>query len=153
MLKSRGNFLGCVMMKAKRVAFFLAGCFLWVVSGCTLGSGGPAGTGKDRLSAIEVKINDLVLDYVSCMDGDGMRWKYFTVPSETKVKLTFAFDEPQAGGTVVLRKATGEEMYRLAALPNSRREQVFDAVSGHYYLEIFCQAFHSEFTIEVSIPN
>ena len=140
------------MMKAKGIGLFLAGC-LWIVSGCALGPDRNSGPDRDRLGAIEIKINDLVLDHVSCIDGDKTDWKYFTVPSDTKIKLTFAFDEPQAGGTVVLRKATGEEMYRLFALPNSRREQVFDAVPGHYYLEIFCEAFHSEFTIEVSIPN
>ena len=122
-------------------------------AGCeTLGPETNSSTDKDRLGAIEIKINDLVLDYVSCLDGDKTDWKYFTVPGEGKIAVTFAFDEPAAGGTVVIRKPTGEEMYRLPFKPGSRNIQIFDAIPGHYYLEIFCEAYKSEYTVEVSIP-
>ncbi|MBQ9817356.1 MAG: hypothetical protein IJM59_07835 [Proteobacteria bacterium] len=128
--------------------------FLAVGVGCeTLGPEKNSGTDQDRLGAIEIKINDLILDYVTCLDGDKTDWKYFTVPAETRVAVTFAFDEPSAGGTIVIRKATGEEMYRLKFVPGSRMVQEFDALPGHYYLEIFCEAFQSEYTIEVSIPQ
>lgn len=126
---------------------------LSVGAGCeTLGPEKNSGTDQDRLGAIEIKINDLVLDHVSCVDGDKTDWKFFTVPGEGRIAVTFAFDEPQALGTVVIRKPTGEEMYRLPFKPGARNIQEFDAIPGHYYLEIFCEAFQSEYTLEVSIP-
>ena len=72
----------------------------------TLGPETNSGDDKDRLGAIEIKINDLVLDHVTCIDGDKTDWKYFTVPGEGRIAVTFAFDEPAASGTVVIRKAT-----------------------------------------------
>lgn len=124
-----------------------------LLSACALGPESNSGDDKDRLGAIEIKINDLVLDHVSCLDGDKTDWKFFTVPYETRIAVTFAFDQPSASGKIVIRKATGEEMYRLAFIPGSRMVQEFIAVPGHYYLEIFCEAFESEYTIEVSVPN
>lgn len=124
-----------------------------LLSACALGPESNSGDDKDRLGAIEIKINDLVLDHVTCLDGDKTDWKFFTVPYETRVAVTFAFDQPSASGKVVIRKATGEEMYRLAFVPGSRMVQDFTAVPGHYYLELFCEAFESEYTVEVSIPN
>ena len=130
------------------VLMFLAGS-----TGCALGPEANSGTDQDRLGAIEVKINDLVRDHVSCIDGDKTDWKYFTVPAETPVSVTFAFDEPSAGGTIVIRQATGVETHRLQFKPGSRMVQTFHAVPGHYFLEIFCEAFQSEYTIEVSLPH
>lgn len=128
--------------------------FLAIGSSCgNLSPETNSGTDQDRLGAIEVKINDLVLDHVSCMEGDKTDWKYFTVPGETTVAVTFAFDEPAAMGTVVIRQATGVEIHRLRFQPGSRNMQTFHAVPGHYFLEIFCEAYQSEYTIEVSIPH
>ena len=122
-------------------------------AGCeTLGPETNSSTDKDRLGAIEIKINDLVLDYVSCLDGDKTDWEYSAVPGEGLLAAASAFGEPAAGGTVVIRKPTGEEMYRLPFKPGSRNIQIFDAIPGHYYLEIFCEAYKSEYTVEVSIP-
>ena len=121
-------------------------------TGCeSLGPESNSGDDRDRLGAVEVKINDLVLDYVSCIDGDKTDWKFFTVPAEARVAVTFAFDEPSAGGTMNIRKPTGELMYEVRFVPGSRMTQEFDAVPGHYYLEFFCEAFKSEYTLEVSI--
>ena len=122
------------------------------VSGCSIGGESNSDTDRDRLGAIKININDLILDHVSCIDGDKTDWKYFTVDAETRVAVTFAFDEPTAGGTVVIREATGIEKYRLRFVPGSRMVQEFDALPGYYYLEIFCEAFQSEYTLEVSIP-
>ena len=135
-------------------AVLLASCFLLTSVGCEkLGPETNSGTDKDRLGAMEINIDDLVLDFVTCLDGDKTDWKYFTVPAETRIAVTFAFDEPEAMGTVVIRKATGEEMHRIRFTPGSRNIQEFDAIPGHYYLEIFCEAYQSEYTIEVSIPQ
>lgn len=132
----------------------LASLFVMTSTACEkLGPETNSGTDKDRLGAMEIKINDLVLDFVTCLDGDKTDWKYFTVPAETRVAVTFAFDEPEAMGTVVIRKPTGEELHRLRFKPGSRNIQEFDAIPGHYYLEIFCEAYQSEYTIEVSIPH
>ena len=137
----------------KRGLALLSAFTLMICAACeTLGPETNSGDDKDRLGAIEIKINDLVLDHVTCIDGDKTDWKYFTVPGEGRIAVTFAFDEPAAGGTVVIRTATGEEMHRLRFKPGSRNIQEFDAIPGHYYLEIFCEAFQSEYTIEVSIP-
>ncbi|MBR4986806.1 MAG: hypothetical protein IKY83_13825 [Proteobacteria bacterium] len=127
---------------------------LMLVSGC--GKFGPdanSGTDGDRLGAIAINIDDLVLDYVSCMDGDKTDWKYFVVPAETPIDVTFAFDNPEALGTVVIRKATGEEINRQRFVAGSRMKMTFNALPGHYFLEIFCEAYHSEYTLEVSIPR
>ncbi len=135
-------------------AALLASLFVMTLTGCEkLGPETNSGTDQDRLGAMEIRLNDLVLDFVTCLDGDKTDWKYFTVPADTRIAVTFAFDEPEAMGTVVIRKPTGEEMYRLRFKPGSRNTQVFDAVPGHYYLEIFCEAYQSEYTLEVSIPQ
>lgn len=140
-----------LLKRTAAVLFAFSGMLFW--TGCdSLGPESASGTDKDRLGAIEIKINDLVLDYVTCLDGDKTDWKYFTVPGAGRVAVTFAFDEPTAGGTIVLRKATGEEMHRMKFKPGSRNIQEFDAIPGHYYLEIFCESFKSEYTVEVSIP-
>ncbi|MBO4349633.1 MAG: hypothetical protein J6A01_01645 [Proteobacteria bacterium] len=123
-------------------------------AGCEkLGPEQNSGTDKDRLGAIEINLDDLVLDFVTCLDGDKTDWKYFTVPGETDVKVTFAFDEPTAGGTIIIRKATGEEMFTKRFVAGARNTQEFHALPGHYYLEIYCEAFESEYTLEVTIPR
>ena len=123
-------------------------------TGCEkLGPETNSGDDKDRLGAMEVELDDLVLDYVSCLDGDKTDWKYFSVPEEGTVKVTFAFDEPSAGGTVVIRKATGIEMFTRRFTPGSRNTQEFHALPGHYFLEIYCEAFESEYTLEVTMPR
>lgn len=141
------------MKKSMKWVALISLASLLSFNACALGPESNSGDDKDRLGAIEFKINDLVLDHVSCLDGDKTDWKYFTVPYETRVAVTFAFDQAAANGKVIIRKATGEEMYRLAFVPGSRMTQEFMAVPGHYYLEIFCESFESEYTVEVSIPN
>ncbi|MBQ8037879.1 MAG: hypothetical protein IJ268_12885 [Proteobacteria bacterium] len=124
------------------------------VTGCEkLGAESNSSDDRDRLGAIAINLDDLVLDYVSCIDGDKTDWKYFTVPAETPIDVTFAFDNPEALGTVVIRKATGEEVTRQRFVPGSRMKMTFNALPGHYFLEIFCEAYHSEYTLEVSIPR
>ena len=137
-------------MKRLGLGLILAASLLGTM-GCSLGPESNSEADKDRLGAIEIKLNDLVLDHVSCIDGDKTDWKYFTVPSDAKIAVTFAFDEPTAGGHVKIRKPTGEEMYDLRFKPGSRNSQVFDAVPGHYFLEISCEAYQSEYTIEVTV--
>ncbi|MBQ9396291.1 MAG: hypothetical protein IJU23_12370 [Proteobacteria bacterium] len=142
-------------MKRKLIAAllmtFLTGLCL---SGCgKMGPESKSGDDRDRLGAMEIKLDDLVLDFVTCIDGDKTDWKYFSVPAETRIAVTFAFDQPQAMGTVVIVKPTGEEMYKLPFRPGARNIQEFDAVNGHYYLKIYCDAYESEYTIEVSIPH
>lgn len=130
------------------------GLCLMCMAGCeALGPESNSGDDKDRLGAIEIKINDLVLDYLSCVDGDKTDWKYFTVPYETRIAVTFAFDDPTSGGTLVIRKPTGEKMFEVPFVKGPRITQEFDAVPGHYYLEFFCESFKSEYTVEVSIPQ
>lgn len=143
------------MNRVKKIQrFFVCGLLACTSLGCTsLGPEGQSGDDKDRLGAVEVKMGDLVLDYVDCIDGDKTDWKYFTMPGEGRVMVTFAFDEPSAGGTLVIRKATGEELYRLKFSPGARMSQEFDAVPGHYYLEFYCEAGRSEYTLEVSLPQ
>ena len=137
-------------MKRLGLGLILAASLLGT-TGCSLGPESNSEADKDRLGAIEIHLNDLVLDHVSCIDGDKTDWKFFTVPSEAKIAVTFAFDEPTAGGRVIIRKPTGEEMYNLQFKPGSRNAQVFEAVPGHYFLEISCEAFQSEYTVEVSV--
>ena len=137
----------------KKLGISLAMAASMLLGACSIGPESNSGTDQDRLGAIEIKINDLVLDHVSCIDGDKTDWKYFTVPGEALINVTFAFDEPTAGGKVVIRKSTGEEMYSLRFKPGSRNIQEFRAMPGHYYLEISCEAFESEYTIEVSFAN
>ena len=130
------------------------GLCLFGLAGCeALGPDTNSGDDRDLMGAIEFKINQLVLDYVSCVDGDKTDWKYFTVPEETRIAVTFAFDEPSAGGTLVIRNAMGDKMYELRFVPGSRMTQEFDAVPGYYYLEFYCEAFKSEYTVEVSIAQ
>ena len=127
--------------------------FLFMIAACeTLGPDTNSTKDSDRIGAREIHINDLVLDHVSCIDGDKTDWKFFTVEEMTKIAVTFAFDEPTAGGTVVIHEPTGREIHRLRFKPGSRMTQEFDAMPGYYYLQIFCEAFQSEYTIEVSIP-
>ena len=122
-----------------------------LLTGCeALGPETRSGTDKDRLGAIEMKLGSLVLDQVNCIDGDKTDWKYFTVDEESRIAVSFAFDEPSAGGTVVIRKPTGEELSTNKFVPGARMTKVFDAVPGYYYLEIYCEAFMSEYTIEVT---
>ena len=111
-----------------------------------------SGLDKDRLGAISIDFNALILDHVTCIDGDKTDWKYFNISEEMDVAITFAFDQPTAGGIVVLRKATGEEIVKLKFVPGKRMQHIFRAIPGHYYLEIYCEAFESEYTIEVSNP-
>ncbi len=124
--------------------------FLLIGAGCKLGPEQNSGTDQDRIGAIEFHINDLVLDHVSCIDGDKTDWKYFSVPEDSRVTVTFAFDEPQAGGTIVIRESTGIEMHRIRFVAGSRMSQEFHALPGMYYVEIFCEAYQSEYTIEVT---
>ena len=109
-----------------------------------------SGDDRDRLGAIEIKVNDLVLDYVTCLEGDKTDWKYFIVDTAGVYDVTFAFDYPEALGTVVIRKATGEEVKRQQFVPGARMKVSFDALPGHYFLEIFCEAYHSEYTLQVT---
>ncbi len=139
-------------MKRYGLGLALAG-ILALTQGCSLGPESKSSTDQDRIGAIEININDLVLDHVTCIDGDKTDWKYFSVPSEAEVAVAFAFDEPTAGGRIIIRKATGEEMYDLRFQPGARNIQEFRAMPGHYYLEISCDSFQSEYTIEVSLPN
>lgn len=112
-----------------------------------------SGDDRDRLGAIAINIDDLVLDYVTCLEGDKTDWKYFVVPAAAEMDVTFAFDNPEALGTVVIRKATGEEIKRQQFVPGSRMKMSFDALPGHYFLEIFCEAYHSEYTLQVSVAR
>ncbi len=121
--------------------------------GCSMTPESNSGPDQDRLGAIEIKLNDLVLDFVSCIDGDKTDWKFFTVPAAAKVQVAFAFDEAAAGGHIIIRKATGEELHDLRFKPGSRNIQVFDAVQSHYFLEISCEAYMSEYTVEVTLAQ
>ena len=121
-----------------------------LATGCSLSPEANSTEDKDRLGAVEFKVNDLVLDFVSCLEGDKTDWKYFNVPYESDMVLAFAFDEPTAGGKIVMYKATGEEFYTRRFSPGARNIQEFHALPGHYYLEITCETFESEYTLEIT---
>jgi len=143
-----------VMRKTMSMGVLLgAALVLMSVFGCdVMAPEANSGVDKDRLGAVAIELDALVLDHVNCLEGDKTDWKYFNVDEEMDVAVTFAFDEPNAGGTVVLRRATGEEINRMKFRPGKRMQYVFKAIPGHYYLEIFCEAYESEYTIEVSRP-
>ena len=132
----------------------MTGFCLMCMTGCeALSPEANSGDDRDRLGAVKVELNQTILDYVSCIDGDKTDWKYFTVPFETRIAVTFAFDDPAAGGTLEIFKATGVRMYEIPFVRGSRITQEFDAVPGHYYLKLSCETLKSEYTVEVSIPQ
>ncbi len=138
-------------MSWRITALFAAGLFLVGLAACeTLGPDSNSSPDSERSHAKQVELNRTIIDDVSCIDGDKTDWKFFSVPSPTRIAVTFAFDEPSAGGTVVIHQPTGEIMKVVKSIPNSRATQEFDAVRGHYYLEIYCQAYKSEYTLEVT---
>ena len=136
-------------MRWRLTAFILM--FLVSLAACeTLGPDSNSSADALRSGALKIEPNRTVMDNVSCVDGDKTDWKFFSVPGPSKVAVTFAFDEPSAGGTVVIHNASGETLKSAKFVPGKRMTMDFDAVKSHYYLEIFCEAFKSEYTLEVT---
>ena len=132
----------------------LAGLMVLLTAACeTMGPNSDSGPDFERPGAIKVELDQLVLDRVSCIDGDKTDWKFFSVPSATKVAVTFAFDEPSAGGTLAVHQPDGELMKTLKFVPGSRMTYEFDANEGFYYLEFYCESYKSEYTLEVTTPG
>ena len=129
---------------------------MWVLvlyASCeTLGPESNSGEDYSRNHPIKLELNTLYMDFVSCVGGDKTDWKYFNPPGRTRIKVSFAFDEPSAGGTVVVREPAIKEVTRARFVPGARTVIEFDAIEEYYYLEVFCESFESEYSIEVSIP-
>lgn len=144
----------CKTVRTGLSLLMLGMAFLTAFSGC--GSFGPeskSGDDQDRIGAVPIELNQLYLDDVDCLGGDKTDWKYFSVPAEGDVSVTFAFDEPAANGTIVLRKQNGEEITRVKFKPGARTTHRFHAMPVLYYLEIFCEAASSEYSLEVTTHN
>lgn len=132
-------------------AIFVA-VFLTLITACeTLGPDSNSSADFERRGAKVVELDRTIIDDVSCIDGDKTDWKRFSIEKPSRVAITFAFDDPAAGGIVAIHYASGALMKRVNSIPNSRTTQEIDVDSGFYYLEITCQAYKSEYTLEVSI--
>ena len=140
-------------MRWQLAALFGAGFLLWNTACETLGPDSNSSPDAERSHALPIELNRTIIDDVSCIGGDKTDWKYFSITHPMRVTVTFAFDDPAAGGTVVIHHPTGEIMKVVKSIPGSRTTQEFDAVQGYYYLQIYCQAYKSEYTVEVTTPQ
>lgn len=118
----------------------------------TLGPESNSGPDGSRLGATSIELNTLYMDYLSCVEGDSTDWKYFSTPGRSLIAVSFAFDAPEAGGTVVIRTPDVEEIARARFVPGARTTIQFDAVREFYYVQVFCEGYESEYSLEVSIP-
>lgn len=123
--------------------------------GCSVQQDPDRNTGGDgtRLDAIEIPLNRTVIDNVSYVDGDMHDWKYFRVPVQGLVSVLIAFDNPQAKGVVIVRDATGMQVARMEHRAEPRLQQTFRADPGIYYLEIYVNVEHSDYTLEVNFEQ
>ena len=134
------------------IAAIFVAVFLALITACeTLGPDSNSSKDFERSGAKVVELNRTVIDDVSCIDGDKTDWKQFTVVRPGRVAVTFAFDEPAAGGKVGIHFGSGELITSANAIPGSRTTMEVDVVKGFYYLEITCQAYKSEYTLEVTV--
>lgn len=123
--------------------------------GCSVQKDPDRNSGGDgtRLEAGEIPLNRTVIDNVSYLDGDMHDWKYFRVPVSGLVTVLMAFDNANAKGVVIVRDATGMQVARMEHRAEPRLQQTFRADPGIYYLEIFVNIEHSDYTLEVNFEQ
>ncbi len=141
------------MKKLVSLAAGMAMC-MGVVSGCAvLDLERSSGDDQHTDGAMEVPLNSLVMDHVSCTNGDKTDWKYFQTAQGGMMNITFSFDETNAGGTIcVYTKQNKELMCEEFTHRDTERKVVpLDAEpNSFYFLKIFCSSFESVYTIEVT---
>lgn len=104
-------------------------------------------------NAMEIPIDSLVMDHVSCTNGDKTDWKFFQTGQGGRMNITFAFDETNANGTICVYTNQNKELSCTEFTHRDTERKVIDLDAdpdSFYLLKIYCQSFESVYSIEVT---
>ena len=104
---------------------------------------------KGRVGAMEIYLGRTASDSVDFVEGDQTDWKFFKVPQEGLVKVTFSFFNTEANGNVMVKNAQGQTVTKLLPMGQDIIKQEFHAKPGNYYLEIWCERVKTQYSVEL----
>ena len=127
---------------------------MWLAGGCAvLDLERESGDDQHAENAMEIPLNSLVMDHVSCTNGDKTDWKFFQTGQGGMMNITFSFDETNAGGTICIYTKQNKELSCEEFSYHDTERKVFplDAEpNSFYFLKIYCTSFESVYSIEVT---
>ncbi len=109
-----------------------------------------SGPDQGRSGAKSVAIGATAVDNVDYVKGDRTDWKVFEIPAEGVVTITARFDNSDALAQMVVTDETGQV---LSVYEDKKRHLLknvtFKGGSGKYYMQIFCDAADTDYSILV----
>ncbi len=121
--------------------------------GCTIDNPNEqSGGDHTRKKALEMPLNQPVIDHVSVLGYDKDDWKFFTVSSPGLLNLTLGFDNPESTGRAQLINEVGQIISDLQVTKGAAdqlRRISFQAQPGNYYLHVWAEDLETGYTVEV----
>lgn len=108
-----------------------------------------------RTKAVEVPLNQVVIDHVDIVGGDQDDWKYFIINSPGLVKIVANFDNNEAVAKVFVINSVGQILSDLD-LPESTeqvRQLQFQAEPGTYYIHFTAEELATDYSVEVNFKE
>ena len=132
------------------VLLLLLGCDANIVEDPNAESGNDGERGKAQRLAFGEPVND----HITYTEGDMTDWKYIQVPSSGDVTVRLGCDYTGAYCGANVRDEVGRLVSRIRTEGESRVERTLELARGNYYLEIFCPASATDYTVQVDYePN
>jgi len=113
-----------------------------------------SGNDGERGKAQAMPFGEPVNDSVNYTEGDMTDWKYIQVPAFGSVTVRLGCDHTGAYCGANIRDEVGRMVREIRTDGSPRVEQTLDLARGNYYVEIFCPASATDYTIQVDYePN
>jgi hypothetical protein len=137
------------MNRARNMCFLMT--VLLALSGC--GPGFDEASGKDGLrgGSAEAAVDTYLDDRVSASEGDHSDWRVFELEQPSAVTVEIWWDNPDAGGNLLLRGRSSGSSKTFEHKKGQRSESMgpFDLAEGKWYVRVQSDSGASGYTIRI----